>query len=70
MVRSIIGLAHNLNINVTAAGVEDREIWDLLASLDCNVSQGYYSGHPMGAEELIATTFPQSKLAAKVEYRN
>jgi len=50
IVRSIIDLAHNLGIQVTAEGVENLEIWETLSRLGCDLSQGYYSGRPMSQE--------------------
>jgi EAL domain-containing protein (putative c-di-GMP-specific phosphodiesterase class I) len=42
IVRSIIDLAHNLGMSVVAEGVENRETWDLLAELGCDLAQGFY----------------------------
>ena len=42
IVRSTIDLAHNLGLNVTAEGVENRDAWDTLTILGCDVSQGYF----------------------------
>ena len=42
IVRSIIDLAHNLGSSVVAEGVENRETWDLLAELGCDLAQGFY----------------------------
>jgi diguanylate cyclase (GGDEF)-like protein len=40
IVRSTIDLAHNMNLRVTAEGVENRETWDLLCALGCDMAQG------------------------------
>jgi diguanylate cyclase (GGDEF)-like protein len=57
IVRSIIDLAHNLGMNVTAEGVESLEVWEKLSSLGCDISQGYYSGPPMSSEDLVRSPF-------------
>ena len=40
IVKTMIGLAHNLNINVTAEGVETLEQLELLRAMGCNYAQG------------------------------
>jgi len=54
IVHSIIELAHNLGIKVTAEGVENRRIWEMLRSFGCDLTQGYLHGRPMPLDELIA----------------
>ena len=51
IVRSTIDLAHNLGLKVVAEGVEDQETLQLLASLGCDIGQGYFFARPMPAEE-------------------
>lgn len=53
IVRSIIDLAHNLGMSVTAEGVESQEVLEKLAELKCDVSQGYHTGRPMINAALI-----------------
>jgi len=57
IVRSIIDLAHNLGMSVTGEGVETLEVWQKLASLGCDISQGYYSGPPMSSKDLVRSPF-------------
>ena len=52
IVRSIIDLAHNLGLKVTAEGVENQETWNTLCVLGCDQSQGYFMGRPMSANRL------------------
>jgi EAL domain-containing protein (putative c-di-GMP-specific phosphodiesterase class I) len=52
IVRSIIGLAHNLNLSVVAEGVEDRETLNSLRDLGCDQAQGYYLAKPMPAARI------------------
>jgi len=49
IVRSLIDLAHNLAIGVTAEGVETQQQWDLLRGLACDLVQGYYLARPLEA---------------------
>ncbi|HKO23819.1 MAG TPA: EAL domain-containing protein, partial [Chloroflexota bacterium] len=49
IVASTIGLGRGLGLRVVAEGVEDRETWDLLAGLGCDVAQGYYVSRPLPA---------------------
>lgn len=55
IVRSIIDLAHNLGMSVTAEGVESQEILEKLIELKCDISQGYHTGRPMINADLIQT---------------
>lgn len=52
IVRTIVSMAHNLNLKVIAEGIEDDQQLDFLASLGCDAAQGFYIGKPMPAEEL------------------
>src|SRR5690606_18528581 len=49
IVKTIIDLAHNLNMTVVAEGVENEEVLQLLAGLECDVIQGYALARPMQA---------------------
>ncbi len=53
IVRSTIGLAHDLDLKVVAEGVENRAMWDQLATLGCDVAQGYHMSKPLPAEQLM-----------------
>jgi len=52
IVRSIIDLGHNLNIQVVAEGVENQRTWDLLSVLGCDVAQGYFLSRPLPAPDV------------------
>jgi EAL domain-containing protein (putative c-di-GMP-specific phosphodiesterase class I) len=54
IVRSTIGLAHDLGLNVVAEGVEDQPTYDLLSRLGCDVAQGYFISRPMTARAFEA----------------
>ena len=51
IVRSTIELAHNLNLQVVAEGVETQEIVDRLIALGCDKAQGYFFSRPLPADE-------------------
>ena len=52
IVHSTIDLAHSLELEVVGEGVENRELWERLVSLHCDVAQGYYVSAPIPADEL------------------
>ena len=54
IVRATIALAHDLGFEAVAEGVEDRETWDLLAALGCDVAQGFHIARPMPPSEVLA----------------
>jgi diguanylate cyclase (GGDEF)-like protein len=51
MVRSIIELARNLGLRVTAEGVETEETRTTLRRLGCDFAQGFHVGRPVVAEQ-------------------
>lgn len=52
IVRAVIDLAHNFNLQVTAEGIEDQTTLDHLQAMGCNYAQGYFLGRPMAPEAL------------------
>jgi diguanylate cyclase len=52
IVRSTIGLGHDLGLAVVAEGVEDQATWDVLAEFGCDVIQGYFASRPLPAADL------------------
>jgi diguanylate cyclase (GGDEF)-like protein len=61
IVRAIVGLAHNLGMDVTAEGVETPQQIESLRALNCRRVQGFYFSRPIPAEEaehLIASGAP------------
>lgn len=54
LVRSTIDLAHALDFEVVAEGVEDGDTLALLKAMGCDLAQGYFVGAPMRADEYIA----------------
>ena len=41
-------------MSVVAEGVERREDWDLVASLGCDLVQGYFVARPMPGDDILA----------------
>ena len=54
IVRSTIGLAHDLDLSVVAEGIEDEVTLRRLAELGCDAGQGYLFSRPLAAEALMA----------------
>jgi diguanylate cyclase len=54
IVDAIVRLAHALNLNVVAEGIESEEQRKALLTTGCNQMQGYYFSNPVPREELFA----------------
>ena len=52
IVRSIITLGHDLDLEVVAEGVESKAIYEQLALLGCDAIQGFWLCRPLPPEEL------------------
>ncbi|HPF16660.1 MAG TPA: EAL domain-containing protein [Thermotogota bacterium] len=52
IVKTIISLAENLNLNVIAEGIEDNVQKEFLLKNKCNMMQGYLFGHPESPEKI------------------
>lgn len=55
IVCTIIAMAHTLNLNVIAEGVETEEQYRLLLNHDCTHYQGYFFGRPVPIAEFEAS---------------
>jgi diguanylate cyclase (GGDEF)-like protein/PAS domain S-box-containing protein len=62
IVRTIIAMAHTLNLNVIAEGVETEEQQDLLLNNGCTHYQGYLFGRPVPIEQFEVLISEQSLL--------
>jgi diguanylate cyclase (GGDEF)-like protein len=51
IVRSIVDLAHSLDMTVVAEGVETQEQYERMLKAGCDSGQGYYFAHPMNAHD-------------------
>ncbi len=52
VVRAIADLGRNLGLTVVAEGVANREAWDLVESMGCDIAQGYFISRPLPAAKL------------------
>jgi diguanylate cyclase (GGDEF)-like protein/PAS domain S-box-containing protein len=69
IVRAIIGLAHSLNLDTIAEGIEDHEQLRVLHRLGCERAQGFLFARPLPADELeplIVAWDPSVTVAAPV----
>jgi len=64
--RSLIAMAHNLDIGVIAEGVETRQQADFLLNEDCEEAQGFLYAKPLPAKEFEAYLRTQ-RLALQIE---
>jgi EAL domain-containing protein (putative c-di-GMP-specific phosphodiesterase class I)/DNA-binding response OmpR family regulator len=64
IVRSLVGLAHNLRMKVVAEGIEEDQHMSMLRELKCDCGQGYYYSAPMdasSAEEYILNFYHKKR---------
>ncbi len=54
MVRAVVSIGHELGMTVVAEGVEDRATIAKLASLGCDVAQGYEIARPAPVHDFEA----------------
>jgi diguanylate cyclase (GGDEF)-like protein/PAS domain S-box-containing protein len=54
IVKAIIDMGHGLGMEVTAEGVENREIADLLKAMGCDFAQGFFYSQAIPAEAVPA----------------
>ncbi len=54
LVKSIIGLARNLNMKIIAEGIETREEARVVRDLGCHECQGYWFARPMPLDDALA----------------
>jgi EAL domain-containing protein (putative c-di-GMP-specific phosphodiesterase class I) len=67
IVRSVIDLAHNFELEVVAEGVEDPATARHLRGLGCDAIQGYLFARPMGIEKLRGWLDAQPDIASLLE---
>jgi EAL domain-containing protein (putative c-di-GMP-specific phosphodiesterase class I) len=65
LARAIVGMAHGLNMQVVAEGVETDAQLDLLKHYGCDEAQGYLLARPMAAAK-IAAMAPAAKTESRV----
>ncbi len=54
IVAAVINLAHDLEMEVVAEGVENAATADILTEIGCDIGQGWHFGRPMEADALSA----------------
>jgi diguanylate cyclase (GGDEF)-like protein/PAS domain S-box-containing protein len=66
MVRSIIGLGHNLSLTVIAEGIEELAQLEQLRAAGCNIGQGFLFARPVPPDQvpdLLAQPTPRADVA-------
>jgi EAL domain-containing protein (putative c-di-GMP-specific phosphodiesterase class I) len=63
IVRSAVGLGHNLGLRVVAEGLQDRAAEAVLIEADCDAAQGFLVGRPVTAQEITSRLTLHSELA-------
>jgi EAL domain-containing protein (putative c-di-GMP-specific phosphodiesterase class I) len=61
IVKSIIGLAKGLDLDIVAEGIENKEQLEFLQSNNCGIGQGYYFSKPSAPhviEEMLTKKVP------------
>jgi diguanylate cyclase (GGDEF)-like protein len=53
IVRATVDLGRNLGLRVVAEGVEDRETFEQLGELHCDIAQGYYLSKAIPSQEIL-----------------
>ncbi|MBB4238160.1 EAL domain-containing protein [Rhizobium esperanzae] len=66
IVRAIISLAHGLNLQVVAEGVETELEAEALHRLGCETGQGYLFGRPQEAPRMLSSWNVEKRLSAEV----
>jgi EAL domain-containing protein (putative c-di-GMP-specific phosphodiesterase class I) len=66
IVEAMIRMAHDLDLEVTAEGVESSEQAAFLASRGCDLLQGYLFARPMPADEIAVRLAPRARPAGVV----
>jgi EAL domain-containing protein (putative c-di-GMP-specific phosphodiesterase class I) len=61
IVKSIIDLGHNLNLNVVAEGVENKKIAGRLRTLNCDELQGNFFSKPLSSDEFYKLRVKKKK---------
>jgi diguanylate cyclase (GGDEF)-like protein len=67
IVNTIAGLGHNLDVPITAEGVESEQIRSALADFGCAEAQGWLFGRPISAEAVRSFLAMGSSDAAKAQ---
>ena len=67
IVRSAVGLGHNLGLRVVAEGLQDRAAQTILVEAGCDAAQGYLIGRPAAEPDITAQLMAQTGLAKQLD---
>jgi diguanylate cyclase (GGDEF)-like protein/PAS domain S-box-containing protein len=67
IVRSAVGLGHNLGLRVVAEGLQDRAAEAILVEAGCDAAQGFLIGRPMDEREITALLVQGSGFTAGLD---
>ncbi len=67
IVEAIIAMAHSLQLEVVAEGVETKEQFEFLRTLGCDQIQGYYFSKPIPSSEIVMLLYKTMTRGATVQ---
>ena len=67
IVRSAVGLGHNLGLRVVAEGLQDRAAEAVLVESGCDAAQGFLVGRPCAEKEMTSLLLAHSGLAKQLD---
>ena len=67
IVRSAVGLGHNLGLRVVAEGLQDRAAEAVLVEAGCDAAQGFLVGRPCAEREMTLLLLAHSGLAKQLD---
>jgi diguanylate cyclase (GGDEF)-like protein/PAS domain S-box-containing protein len=67
IVRSAVGLGHNLGLRVVAEGLQDRAAEAILVEAGCDAAQGFLVGRPAPEREITTLLLAHSGLAKQMD---
>ena len=67
IVRSAVGLGHNLGLRVVAEGLQDRIAETILVEVGCDAAQGFLVGRPAEEGEITALLLQHSNAAPQAD---
>lgn len=53
ILRHLVGMSHQLDLDIIAEGIETQEMYDLVLSVGCTAAQGYYFSKPIPLMEFV-----------------
>ena len=54
IVKTVVDLAHSINLKAIAEGIENAEDYEYLKSINCDLGQGYYMAKPLTSNAFIS----------------